>query len=104
MASDCRHKQPGIHEEYVKNECVVNRLLETISFEEDFETVISKMLCIVGENTGADHCRVCRYLDDQFNNWREVASWITPEAQSDKTRCIRADIASARRIFGRFGL
>jgi signal transduction histidine kinase len=81
---------------------VVNRLLETISFEEDFETVISKMLCIVGENTGADHCRVCRYLDDQFNNWREVASWITPEAQSDKTRCIRADIASLAGRHGQF--
>ncbi len=61
-----------------KSEDIVDLLLETVNAEMDFGPAVEKMLRVIGENTAADRCYVCKYHDENFSGIDKAFEWRDP--------------------------
>ncbi len=62
------------------SECVINRLVNLISQEDDFESIGAEMLRLIGKYFKADASYVYRYLDSSSNDFVQLFNWVNPES------------------------
>ncbi len=61
--------------EYIASDRALYQVLTAIAVEPEFDNAVDAMLRRIGEFSGADHCSVFRYLDEQQTQTANIREW-----------------------------
>lgn len=82
--------------QYVENERIVNKALQNIIYQNDFDKSITDMLEIIGENSLADRCYVFRFESADFNVSSCTHEWVRDGVVPQKDNLQEVDLSLMR--------